>query len=430
MNRLRLFYLITATQVISIIGSMMTGIALGIRIFTDTGDSTPVLLAPFFAALPMMIGGSFAGVLVDRWDRRRLLIAVDAGQAVGTFLLLLSFQTGIFQLWHLYSVAFFQGILGMLQRPAIEATVALLAPPEHLDRANVIRQMTGPAAGVVAPVIAGLLYAGLGVNGVMLIDLASFAVAVLTMALIRIPQPPRSTVERAGASVWREFGEGFGFLWQRQTLFWLMIYAAALNFLLSGPMSLTTPYVLTQTGSEQTLGLLLGVMNGGILAGGAIMAVWGGTRPRIHGIMLGLLCRAFWLMAYGMARTPLMLGVALFFIFFTNPLVDASFMSMLQLKTPAALQGRVFALLFQMMYIANPLSLAITGPLADRVLTPAVDTPGWRIVAPLVGAAPASGMGLLLLGAGAVMFLLTLAVYLLPATRHVEEQLPDAAMLA
>jgi MFS transporter, DHA3 family, macrolide efflux protein len=425
MRTVRTFYVLMLTQVLSLIGSGMTGVAVGIRVFTETGDSTSVLLAGFFAALPMMIGGSFAGVVVDRWDRRRVLVLCDVGQALGTLLLLASFLSGGFLLWHLYAVALLQGMLAMLQRPAMEATVALLMPPDHLDRANVIRQLAGPAAGVLAPALAGMLYALVGVTGVMAVDLATFAVAVAVVARTHIPRPGRPASARAGASLWADYRDGLTFLRQRPTLLALMIYAAALNFLLAGPMSLTTPYILTLTGSERTLGLLLMTMNVGVVAGGLVMGVWGGTRPRIHGIMLGLLFRASWLALYGVMRTPEMLALALFFVFFTNPLVDASFASLLQLKVPPVLQGRVFALLFQLMHLANPLSLLVTGPLVDRVLEPAVGTPAWQAVAPLVGSAPGSGMGALMLCAGTLMFVLTALVYAHPATRRLEQSLPD-----
>jgi len=421
----RSFYVLMVTQVLSLIGSSMTSIAVGIRIFAETGEATPILLAGFFTALPMMVAGSLAGVLVDRWERRWVLVLCDTGQALGTLLLLLSFSSGSFQLWHLYAVATVQGLLAMLQRPAMEATVAMLVPPTQLDRANVIRQVSGPAASIVAPALAGALYTVVGVTGVMALDLATFALAVTVISRMSFPAVQRLKKGASQPSLWSDYQSGLAFLWQRRTLLYLMIYAAVLNFLLSGPMNLTTPYVLTLTGSEQTLGLLLGTMNAGIVAGGVVMSVWGGTRPRIHGIMLGLLLRAVMLTLYGVARTPLTLGLALFFVFCTNPLVDASFASLLQLKVPPALQGRVFALLFQLMYLANPLSLLVTGPLVDAVLEPAVGTPGWRLVAPLVGSAPGSGMGLLMCAAGALMFLLTTLVYLHPATRGVEQELPD-----
>jgi DHA3 family macrolide efflux protein-like MFS transporter len=431
LRHLRTFYILTITQVLSLIGSAMTHVAIGIRVFEDLGDSTPLLLASFFAALPLMVGGSFAGVLVDRWPRRRVLIASDAGQAIATLLLLVSFASGQFQLWHLYALAFVQGLLGMVQRPAMDASVTMLVPEDHRDRANAIRQITGPMAGMIAPVITGFVYAWIDVTGVMAVDLVTFVVAIAVVGVVYIPQPRRTREGRSvQGSVWRELRGGLQFLWQRRVLLNLMVYAGLLNFMLSGPISLTTPYVLTLTGSEQMLGVLLGAMNLGIVAGGVAMGVWGGTRPRIHGIMIGLLFRAAWLLAYGIVRAPLGLGLALFSVFFTNALVDASNMSILQTKVPPDMQGRVFSLLFQMMYIANPLSLLLTGPLVDRILEPAVGEPGWQVVASLVGSEPGSGMGLLMVIAGAAIFLLTAVVYVLPKTRSVERDLPDYAVVA
>lgn len=431
MNRLRTFYSLTLTQVLSLIGSIMTHLAIGIKLFNDTGNSTPLLLTSFFSALPLMVGGILAGVLVDRWQRRRVLIASDAAQAIGTLLLYLSFAFDRFQLWQLYAIAFVQGLFGMFQRPAMEASVTMLVPESHRDRANAIRQIAGPAAGIVAPVITGFVYALVGVTGVMIVDLTTFVIATVVVCLVRIPQPPQTEQGRATqGSIWQEMRGGLQFLWSQRILFYLMIYAALLNFLLSGPMNLNTPYILTLTGSEATLGMLLGLMNLGMVIGGIAMSIWGGTRPRVHGMMFGLLFRALWMAIYGLVRTPFTLGLAMFFVFFTNPLIDGSFMSILQLKVPPDMQGRVFALLFQMMYIANPLSLLLTGPLVDRLLKDATGKPAWRWVAPLVGSQPGSEMGLVLFVAGSLIFILTLCVYAIPRVRSAEADLPDYAVPA
>jgi MFS family permease len=221
MRRLHTFYILTVTQVFSLIGSMMTNVAVGIKVFNDTGDITPLLLASFFAALPLMVGGSFAGVLVDRWKRRHILIASDTGQAIATLLLLLSFFCGRFQLWHLYSVSFAQGLLGMLQRPAMEASVTMLVPEDHRERANAIRQIAGPAAGMIAPVITGFIYAIVEVTGVMVVDLITFAMAITVVSLVHIPQPRQTEQGRAAqGSIWQETWGGFQFLWKRRIGKW------------------------------------------------------------------------------------------------------------------------------------------------------------------------------------------------------------------
>jgi len=247
-RHLKTFYIITLTQVFSIIGSAMTHVAIGIRVFNDTGDSTPLLLASFFSALPLMIGGSFAGVFADRWNRRLILFFTDLGQAVGTGVLLVSFLTGSFQLWHLYLIALISGALGMLQRPAMDASVTMLVPDSHRDRANAIRQVTGPAAGILAPVITGFFYALIGVTGVMLVDLGTFFVAVITLYLVMIPQPERTIdTSSRNASILEDLRTGFLFIWQRRISFYLMIYAAFINFLLSGAMASSTPYIISLT---------------------------------------------------------------------------------------------------------------------------------------------------------------------------------------
>lgn len=423
-KRIRIFYILTITQVFSIIGSAMTNVAIGIRVFNDTGNSTPLLLASFFAALPLMIGGSFAGVYADRWNRRMILIFSDLGQAIGTVLLLLSFLSGNFQLWHLYIISAFSGMLGMFQRPAMDASVTLLVPDHLRDRANAIRLITGPTAGVIAPVITGLVYTLICVTGVMIVDLATFFVAILIVFFMDIPQPEKSVAETAN-SVFEDFKAGFRFLLDRRIILYLMIFAALINFLLSGPINLATPYIITLTGSEKLLGILLGAMNAGIVIGGVIVMIWGGTKPRIHGILLGLIFRGIWLAIFGIVRSPLMLGVALFFVFFTSPLVDASFMSILQAKVPPNMQGRVFSILFQFMYIANPFSLLVTGPLADNVFEPAVENHKWTGLTPLIGSQPGSGMGLLMLIAGISITVATILVYFWPRACRLESDLPD-----
>ena len=423
-RNLRTFYIVAVTQVFSLIGSSMTSIALGIQIFNDTGKSTPLTLAALFVAIPPMLGGSLAGVFADKWNRRLILMLTDFGQGLGTTVLLSGFLTGNFMLWHLYLVSFVNGLLSMFQRPAMEASVTMLVPENHRDRANTVRQITGPTAGIIAPVITGFVYASIGVVGVMIVDLATFIVAVGIVSLVHIPQPGKNKITGNGTT-WQELRIGMDFLLKNKILILIMVYAALINFLLAGPMTLSTPYIIVLTGSEATLGILLGFMNIGIVTGGVFMMIFGGTRPRIHGIMLGLLFRSFWLILYGIVRTPLMLGMALFFIFSTNALVDASFMSIIQAKVPPNMQGRVFALLFQMMYIATPLSLLIAGPLVDNVLEPAVNTSWWHYFNFIVGHSPGSGIGLLMTTAGLCMLVLTVLVYSYRKVRSVENDLPD-----
>ena len=105
----------------------------------------------------------------------------DAGQAIGTLLLLVSFASGNFVLWHLYTVTFINALFAIFQKPAFNASITMLIPDDQRDRANTIQQLTGPTAGILAPMIAGFSYAFIGVTGSILIDLATFVLAFVVV---------------------------------------------------------------------------------------------------------------------------------------------------------------------------------------------------------------------------------------------------------
>lgn len=428
MNNLRTFYTLVATQTLSLIGSRMTGIALGIWIFNETGNTTPLLLVAFFMTIPFMLGGSVAGVLADRFERRKLLMLSDFGQSLPTMALIASFSTGNFEIWQLYVAAIIQAAFATVQEPAFAASMTLLVPDEQRDRANAIRQLTGPTAGIIAPVVTGLVYSLIGVVGVMTIDLTTFLIAVGVVSLMYIPNPAQTAEgEQSSGSVWKEVASGFRFIWARPQLFVILIYCTLLNFLIAGPMELSIPYIKTLTGSETWVGTLMGVMNLGPILGGILLGIWGGTKPRIHTIMIGLLMTGAAVMLYGVVRTPLGLGLALFFLLLPIPIVNALFMSILQAKVPPDMQGRVFSVVMQMAMLATPLSFLVTGPLVDEFFEPAVGVGAWDMVEPLVGAEAGSGMGLLLFLAGGLLVFLTAAAYAHPKIRSMEADLPDYA---
>jgi MFS transporter, DHA3 family, macrolide efflux protein len=423
---MRTFYTLILTQVFSLIGSRISGLAISIWVFNQTGDATPLALVSFFFIVPQILVSGFSGALADRWDRRYVMMLSDAGQALGTLLLLFSFASGAFQLWHLYLVTFLSSIFGVFQGPAFQASVTLLVPDDKRDSANAIQQVTGPIAGVIAPAIAGVVYALVGVGGAIAIDLATFLVAVVVVFYARIPRPEQSAEGRAmQGSIWKEMFDGFRYLWKRQTLFWIMIYSAFVNFLVGGVGALVTPYILARTGDEAALGVLLGLMNLGALVGGIVMSVWGGTRPRIHTIMVAIIIASVFLALTGVSQTALMLGITLFMFMLPLPFSNAAAMSMLQAKIAPDLQGRVFAAIGQMSMAMLPLAFLLVGPLADNVFEPAVGGAGWERVAPLVGDSFGAGIGLLLLLGGALTAIVSVVVYALPAVRHLETTLPD-----
>jgi MFS family permease len=214
---------------------------------------------------------------------------------------------------------------------------------------------------------------------------------------------------------------------ERRPLLFNVLFVSRLNFLVGGTMALSTPYLLARTGSETTLGILLAVLNIGAIAGGIVMGVWGGTNPRIHTIMIGIISAGVCLALIGISQSALMLAVTLFLFMFPLPFVNAAFMSIIQAKVPPDIQGRVFAVLGQISMFLLPLSYLIVGPLADDVFEPAVGQPGWEAFAPLVGSSAGAGMGLIFFAAGVLVTVISLIVYAIPTLRNMEAALPDYA---
>jgi MFS family permease len=354
------------------------------------------------------------------------MLAANLGYAVLGSLLLASFATGAFQLWHLYAVTFGSALFAALERPAFQACVATLVPDGHRDRANAIAQMTSPAAGVVAPAVAGLLYALVGVVGAISIDIATFVLAIGVLAAVRIPKPVE-TAEGAAmrAPLWRQVFDGFRYLAARPVLLGFNAYASAVNLAANTVMVLLTPYVLARTGSAQLFGVVLAVMNVGGIAGSLVIGAGGRFGSRMTTVVLGTAVGGLCIALAGVSQAGWALAASLFVMMFALAFANAPFMSMMQAKVPPDLQGRVFAALLQVALLTTPVAALVAGPLADRVFEPARREPAWRSVAWLVGGGSGAGMALMFAISGALTVTLSAGVWAIPAVRRLEADLPD-----
>src|SRR4030095_6724560 len=404
----------------------MTSIGVGIWVFAQTGKTAPLLLTSFFNELPGMLAGSLAGVIVDRWGRPLVMILADAGEAVGSLVLMVSFLSGHFEVWHLYGVGFWQGIVASFQGPAERAATTMLVPEEGRERANAIKETSFPLAGIIAPVLTGVFYTGIGIAGIILVDLATFLLAVVVLLFIRIQHPKSSEMGLASlGGFWKEAKGAFNFVTTRKALFIFMLYTAFINFMLNGPLDLTLPYLILWTHSERIAGSIIGVTSLGAFLGAALIAVWGGTRPRMKTIIAGSILTSLMFLLFGVLRTPVALGISLFLLFMNLPIMQTMYISILQAKSPPDLQGRIFALNDQLGFLGSTASFALTGYRVDHVVNPSVGTQAWAVFQPLVGADAGAGIGLVEVFTGIVILVATLGVFASIHIRELEARLPD-----
>lgn len=425
---MRTFTIIWFGQLISLLGSGLTSFALSVWVFQSTGSVTLLTFASLSAVLPIIVLSPLTGALVDRWDRRWVMILSDSGAALSTLFIALLLLAGRLEVWHIYVAVAVIGTCTAFQRPAYSASITLLVPNERLGRANGMVQSALAISNLISPVMAGVLIALIQAQGVILIDFVTFLFAVTTLLIVRIPRPRATTRDEAKrSSLRREVTYGLTYVTARPGLAGLLILYAVNNFLVATVGVLATPLVLGFT-SAAVLGTLLSIGGIGMLVGSVVMSAWGGPKRRIYGL-LGFfpLCGLAIVLA-GLRPSALLIAVGGFIAFFSAPIVNSSTRAIFQSKVALDVQGRVFAVMQMIAGSTAPMAYLVAGPLADHVFEPLLATNGPLAgsIGQIIGVGPGRGIGLLFILAGILLILATAIGYLYPRLRLVEDELPDA----
>lgn len=425
---MRKFVVIWIGQLISTIGSGLTGFALSIWIYQETGEAAPFVYTAFFNSLPVVLFSLFAGALVDRLNRRRVMILTDVGAALTTVVLFLLYTSGDLEVWHIYVSSFFASLFNTFQLPAFNASISMLVPKHHLTRANGMVQTGASLEGLLAPVLAGLLVGIIGVGGMMLIDFVTFFAAVGTLLIVTIPQPEMTEAQRA-QKILQDIQRGWKFLSERGGLIALAGYIGLVNMLSTSILALITPLILSFS-DARILGLTQMISSLGLLLGGILISSWGGTKRKMTGIYAGVLIAGLGLMFGGLRPAFWWIAIGIFVFLFPIPTVNAQLRSIIQVKVPPELQGRVFSVVFLIARLGPPIGFLISAPLADQIFEPGMMSGGILagVFGSLFGVGDGRGIGLMMSLAGVGFWLVTAAMYTHPRLRLVEDELPDAVI--
>ncbi len=424
------FTIVWIGQVVSLLGSAMTWFAFTIWAWQTTGEATVLALVGFFSFGPTLLLSPLAGVLVDRWNRKLVMMLSDLATGLGTLVVLLLYATGSLQVWHLYLVGAVAAAFVSFQFPAYSAAVTMMLPKEHYARAQGMLGLASSASGIFGPLLAALLLGVIGIVGIMIIDVITFLAAIGALLLVHIPQPAVTEAGREGyGSIWKESVYGFRYIVERPSLLALQLVLANSNLLHSLVFTLVAPMILARTGNQEiVLGSVQSAGAIGGTVGGLLLVISGGPKRRIHGILIG------WALAsllggplMGLGHSLTLWILASFFSSFFAPIIYGSDQAIWQAKVAPDVQGRVFATRQLISQATIPLAMLLAGPLADRVFEPAMrpegnlaGTFGW-----LVGAGPGAGMALLIVFAGILGMLVGLGGYAFYNVRNAEDILPD-----
>jgi hypothetical protein len=290
-------------------------------------------------------------------------------------------------------------------------------------------QIGEAVSNLFAPAIAGALLVTIGLQGVLLIDFATFIFAVFTLLLVVIPRPAVSAESRAAqGSLLHEAAFGWKYITVRSGLLGLLIVFALNNFFFSLSNPLITPLVLEMTTAEW-LGYIASFVGLGMLGGTLVMSAWGGPKRRIHGVLAFLMVGGGFTILLGWTAILPVMALAGFGMLFVSPIVNGSSQAIWQTKVAPDIQGRVFAIRRMIAWSAIPIAYILAGPLADNVFRPLLAEGGplaETIVGELIGVGPSRGIGLLFILIGLLNIIVPALGYLNPHVRNVEDELPDA----
>ncbi|MEU3795530.1 amino acid adenylation domain-containing protein [Streptomyces fructofermentans] len=417
------FAVVALGQFLSMIGSSLSTLVLSIWVYQRTGSITDFAVVNAVGMLPGILAGPLAGAAADRWNRRMIMLTSDAmaGLVMGV-VGLLALGHGL-QMWQVYLAVSVTSVAGAFQRPAYLASVAQLVPKRYLGHANGISQLGVGVGTVFAPMMGAGLIGMIGVSGVLMIDVCSFAAGVASLVAVRFPN---TLFRRRDESFGREITGGWRYIARRPGL------RAALRFFVIDHAFYTigfaviTPMLLIEQ-SPLMLGTALGAAGIGGLCGSLTMGLWGGTGRRMHGMIISMAVASLAMAMVGIASPPLIVA-GMFLLAFGESLADGHWIALVQTKIGLELQGRVLAIFMTLMMVTMPLGYLVVGPLAEHYAEPLLQ-PGGALadtVGVLLGTGPGRGLALLVVISGLLQLGWAARGWANSRLRLLEDSLPDA----
>jgi MFS family permease len=435
LSGMKAFSLVWVGQVISVLASSMTGFGMTLWMYKQTESATAMGLMQVAFITPFLAVSPIAGAMVDRYNRKLMMMVSDLGAVLSTTAILILYTTGLLEFWHLYVAAIINGLGNTFQWPAYSAAISTMVPKEHYGRANGMMSLVEAGPGVLAPMIAGAILA-VTIQGpfdsfalIMLIDLVTFFFAIGTLLIVHVPQPEKTLEgQRAEGNLLKEGWYGFQYIFQRPSLLGLQMIFFFGNLFSGMGFTLFAPMILARTeqnslifGSVQTAGAV-----GGII-GGVLMSAWGGFKRRIHGVLMGWIIFGVFFAMFGMSSNVTLWVTFGILLSMAAPLINTSNQAIWQSKVAPDVQGRVFSARRLIAWFTQPIAPVIAGTLADYVMEPAMTSNS--VIANVFGATfgtgAGAGMGLLMYFTGVVASSVGMIGYFIPKIRYTEDILPD-----
>jgi len=405
----------------------MTQFGLAIWIWKITGKATPYSYIAVFFMIPNLIFSPIAGAFVDRLPKKWVLIIPDISSGIITVITMILFISSKLSLPFLYAGAFLSGLFNSLQWPAYSVTMSLMVDKKDLGRANGFYSICETAPALISPILAGFLLSIIGLNGIFLIDIATFIIAIFIVIIVCIPDIVfnENTIESKKQNIIKDSLFGFSYIFQRKALFALLSIFLMINFFSGFSNALLAPMILAKTNNNSVfLGIIQSSFGIGGIIGGLLMTFWGGTRKKIVSLLIGMMFSGIGQILLGLSKALPFYVISILIISIATIVTNASSQSIWQSKVPHHLQGRVFSARRFIAQFVGTIPMAISGPLVDKYLTPLFLK--FTTLSNIFGNGKGGAIALLASSGGFLTIIIVIVSLLSPVVMNVEKSNTDS----
>jgi amino acid adenylation domain-containing protein len=420
----RRFAVVSAGQLVSLAGSTLTGWAIPVWVYTTTGSLTAFGLTGVATIVPILLATPLAGAVADRYDRRRVILASSWVAAAVVLVVAVLLRGGDPPLTVVLTLAWLLAFASTFQRIAYTAAIPQLVPKRYLGHANGIAQLVNGSALLFVPLLAAGLYGAIGLRGILVVDLASYAVAIAVLLVVRFPN---LMGHRRTETFAEQLLGGARLIWSTRAFRAMLIFYGTVNLLYAVPVLLVPPLVLGFAGVAEIGQVALGESLG-VLVGGLAMTVWGGpVRRRMVANILAVGASGAFVALSGLRPSVPIVFVGVFGTALSLSLANGIYLTIVQTKVPQRFHGRVIALNQTLTWSTLPIGFLLLVPASGR-LEPLLAPDGALAgtVGRVIGTGPGRGLGLAYVLCGLGILLITLVALQVRRLARLDTDLPDA----
>lgn len=372
MNKsLKSYILLWSTQSLSALGSGMTGYALVLWLYLNSGSALKTALLSVCSYAPYVVMSIFAGALSDKWDKKKTMLTCDLIAALSTIAVLVLIKTNNLLPWHLYLINAVNGLMNTIQQPASEVASTLLIPKKYYQKTSGMRSFSQSLNSILTPVLATALFSFAGIETVIAVDLASFAAAFLTLLLfIKIPQS--SEKKQADESLLKSAYTGLLWLKNKPLILILILFLSCINLVASTYDAALPAMLLSKSnGGNAVLGMVNTCAGIAALAGSIITTLLPAPKNRVKSICTALLISMStenFMLAFG--NMPVIWCIGALLVWITIPFMNANMDVIFRTEIPPDMQGRVYSCRNTLQFFTIPVGYLLGGVLVDNVFEP------------------------------------------------------------